>query len=548
MAALSPSCVELFGQRHHGHGITKPLANSRLTTPDPISSLSHNPVKDSDFENTSSFTSNNTTPSRKSILVHCLPKDQVSHCLKKYQALAREGLHFNSAEAVFWCSLGLGVVVCSQISPAQPIPFSGQCSEYILPLNAISDSGFAPSFDTGRRNRLLVDDPNVESTITNLVGGLAGVFASGLLDITSISHGLPLPEVGQGPALMLSHFGFDRDQGTSDVLSLVAEISAQLLLILQNNTGIAQPSFSVSYWALCLKFVVGTSSLLAAEVNASTSNNLRSQLMQCNPPHCLAEPARSYIFTTPFQGRTLEPIPVSNPDPLPELPHIATRFHHRTQSRAAYLMSHTSLRSFSSIQFTGGLSAKSSTTTSLSHDIWAIGSVLGPPATALGALGLLAESLKVIPQEREHLSTENEHSIATPSSSFKKAHLCSMSDSLQKETGKGKAKAIQLPREGLRPGTANLRVRTGTRFVVTSPPVPSGLRSNPYPLLKMDPLLAALEKNSKLKSKSRCLNCGKRGENHPCCPKCGEGWCSRQCRVEANNVGKHICMKAALLV
>ncbi|CAE6472617.1 unnamed protein product [Rhizoctonia solani] len=511
MAALAiPSCVERFGQRYRDHGITKP--KSRLATHDLSTNpgSSHNSVREP--HNTLSLTSNSSTSSQQSIQVHYLPKDQVLHCLEKYQALAREGLHFNSAkEAVLWCSLGLGVVACSRISPGKQTPFSGQCSGSIHPLNAISDSGFAPSFDTGGRNRLSADDPDMESAITNLVDGLAGVFTSGLLEFTSASHGL-LPEVGQGFAPMLSRFGFARDQGVINVLSLAVEISTQLLLILQKSPGIL--GSSVSYWALCLKFVLSSS-----EDNASKLKDLQSQQMKCNPPHCLAEPTCFNIVTTPFQGNTLEFPTLSNSDPLPESPHTATPLHHRTRSRAVSLMSHMSLRSFSSIQSSGRLSAKSSATTSLSHDLWAVGSVLpfgsligGSPATALGTLGLLAESLEVIPQHRELLSPENEHSIATPGSSLKGTRLCSISDDLQKETGKGKAKATQLPREGLRPGTVNLRARTGTRFLETSLSAPSGLRSS-CPFSKMDPLLAALEKNSKLKSKSRCLNCGKKGEN-----------------------------------
>ncbi|KAG8750927.1 hypothetical protein FRC12_012694, partial [Ceratobasidium sp. 428] len=92
---------------------------------------------------------------------------------------------------------------------------------------------------------------------------------------------------------------------------------------------------------------------------------------------------------------------------------------------------------------------------------------------------------------------------------------------------------------GLRPGAEGISARTGTRFVMTSPPTPSGSR-NQKPLPKLDPVLAALERGSKLKSKSICLNCGKKGNNYPCCPRCGEAWCSRECRVEANNGGKHV--------
>lgn len=58
------------------------------------------------------------------------------------------------------------------------------------------------------------------------------------------------------------------------------------------------------------------------------------------------------------------------------------------------------------------------------------------------------------------------------------------------------------------------------------------------------PSLAAIESNSRLmRGKIVCAMCGERGPDFPRCGRCGEAWCSRGCRVEANKEtnGKHRC-------
>ncbi|KAF8755294.1 hypothetical protein RHS01_05495 [Rhizoctonia solani] len=137
---------------------------------------------------------------------------------------------------------------------------------------------------------------------------------------------------------------------------------------------------------------------------------------------------------------------------------------------------------------------------------------MGSSGSAWGTLDSLAEDLQVRSRRREPLLPENGHSATAPSSP-RRTTLSRTTSSSTDGKGKGKENAGQLPREGLRPGTANLSVRTGTRFAVTSPPTPSGLGRSKLPLPKMDPVLAALERGSKLKSKSVCLNCGKKGDN-----------------------------------
>ncbi|KAG8731368.1 hypothetical protein FRC11_004384, partial [Ceratobasidium sp. 423] len=357
MAVLaSPSCVEHFVQGHHN--ITK--LRSGLSTHDSNADSPHKPTRG--LHDTSSLVSINSTPSQRSSLIHCSPKEQLSHCLEQYQALAREGLDSNSAkEAAFWCGLGLGAVACSQFLLNQQAPLSAESrSGSAHTLDTVSDSGFAPSFDTGARHYLSVDDPDVENSVTNLVGGLAGVIASGLLGRTT-PHSLSIPEVGQDFLPILSRFGLSQNQRVDNILVPIAEISTYLLSALQNDCGVSGSTWS--YWVLCLKFIISSS-----EENASVANTLRSQLINHNPPHRPAEPARSYIVDASSQGGALGLTPFPAFDPLPKSPHMATRFHHRTRSRAASLMSHASLRSFSSVRSLNGLSAKSPATLSLSHD------------------------------------------------------------------------------------------------------------------------------------------------------------------------------------
>ncbi|CAE6483186.1 unnamed protein product [Rhizoctonia solani] len=546
MAVLaSPPFVEHFVQEHHN--ITK--LRGGLSTHDSSADSPHKPTRR--FHDMPSPASGNSTPSQRSILVHCSPKEQLSYCLEHYLALAQEGLDSNSAkEAVLWCCLGLGVVAYSQFSLNQQAPLSAESrTDSAHSLDTISDSGFAPSFDTGGRHYLSVDDPDAENSITNLVGGLAGVFASGLLSSMNVPHGLYLPEVGQDFIAILSRLGLAQNQTVENIFEPAAKISTQLLLKLQSDCGVSGPT--LDYWALCLKFVISSTG-----ENASASNELRDQLISYNPPHCLKEPARSFMTGASPQGGALGLTPFPTLDPLPKSPHMATRFHLRTRSRAASLMSHTSLRSFSSVRSLSGLSAKSPATLSLSHDFRAGENMLpsgsfttGSSTTALESLDSLVESLQVHPRRREPLSPENGHSVTRPKSPLGRTTLRrSLSNDLPNGKGKGKGKEnIQQPREGIRPGTANLSVRTGTRFVVTSPPTPSMLGRSSVPLPKMDSVLAELEKSSKLKSKSVCLSCGKKGDNYPCCPRCGETWCSRECRIAANNGGKHMCKRSTTL-
>lgn len=56
---------------------------------------------------------------------------------------------------------------------------------------------------------------------------------------------------------------------------------------------------------------------------------------------------------------------------------------------------------------------------------------------------------------------------------------------------------------------------------------------------KLHPVLAAVEKGSKLSCRTICSTCMKPGTNFPRCPRCDEMWCSRGCRLQGGK--KHMC-------
>lgn len=58
------------------------------------------------------------------------------------------------------------------------------------------------------------------------------------------------------------------------------------------------------------------------------------------------------------------------------------------------------------------------------------------------------------------------------------------------------------------------------------------------------PILEALEDASRFRVQTACASCRKVGSNFPCCPRCGEMWCSRACRVQSTGGKKHVCAKA----
>ena len=61
--------------------------------------------------------------------------------------------------------------------------------------------------------------------------------------------------------------------------------------------------------------------------------------------------------------------------------------------------------------------------------------------------------------------------------------------------------------------------------------------------LRTPAALAAIEDKSKFRVRTSCSTCHKPGSNYPCCPRCGEMWCCRECRLQSTGGKKHVCAK-----
>ncbi|OSD07238.1 hypothetical protein PYCCODRAFT_1422034 [Trametes coccinea BRFM310] len=55
------------------------------------------------------------------------------------------------------------------------------------------------------------------------------------------------------------------------------------------------------------------------------------------------------------------------------------------------------------------------------------------------------------------------------------------------------------------------------------------------------PTLDDLERSSRFRVDSKCMHCHRTGSNFPSCAKCGERWCSRQCRLQGQRGAAHAC-------
>ncbi|KAI6166539.1 hypothetical protein EDD17DRAFT_1470246 [Pisolithus thermaeus] len=56
---------------------------------------------------------------------------------------------------------------------------------------------------------------------------------------------------------------------------------------------------------------------------------------------------------------------------------------------------------------------------------------------------------------------------------------------------------------------------------------------------KLHPVLEGLERRSRVSCSSQCSTCLKPGRDFPRCGRCGQMWCSRDCRLQGGK--KHIC-------
>ncbi|KZT73792.1 hypothetical protein DAEQUDRAFT_702712 [Daedalea quercina L-15889] len=93
---------------------------------------------------------------------------------------------------------------------------------------------------------------------------------------------------------------------------------------------------------------------------------------------------------------------------------------------------------------------------------------------------------------------------------------------------------------------------TGSDYFPTAPssagPATPARELSPSPIHRqkqrpLQPVLESLEDQSRFCVKTACANCHKTGNNFPCCPRCGEMWCSRECRVQSNRGKRHLCKK-----
>jgi hypothetical protein len=76
---------------------------------------------------------------------------------------------------------------------------------------------------------------------------------------------------------------------------------------------------------------------------------------------------------------------------------------------------------------------------------------------------------------------------------------------------------------------------TSASFLYDSPPA-SPLGHNAPTL---HPILEAVESASKLSCRTVCATCLKAGKDFPRCPRCGDMWCSRECRMQGGK--RHVC-------
>ena len=89
---------------------------------------------------------------------------------------------------------------------------------------------------------------------------------------------------------------------------------------------------------------------------------------------------------------------------------------------------------------------------------------------------------------------------------------------------------------------------TDSLSTVSSSEAPATPRNHSPLLGHEQPSLVDLENHSKFRSSSICVFCKRSGTNFPSCPRCGETWCSRGCRLKGSGNGtRHHCRERAVL-
>lgn len=82
---------------------------------------------------------------------------------------------------------------------------------------------------------------------------------------------------------------------------------------------------------------------------------------------------------------------------------------------------------------------------------------------------------------------------------------------------------------------------TESLATASSSEAPATPREHSPLLTTLNPPLEDLERTSRFRIRAVCAVCQKKGSNFPSCAKCGEAWCSRDCRTKGSSTGRHVC-------
>ena len=93
------------------------------------------------------------------------------------------------------------------------------------------------------------------------------------------------------------------------------------------------------------------------------------------------------------------------------------------------------------------------------------------------------------------------------------------------------------------PSSESEYVSTAPSSAGPATPVHSATTSPVIPHKALRPILEALEDASKFRVRTACAACARVGSNFPCCPRCGEMWCSRECRLQSTGGKRHVCSR-----
>ncbi|KAI0670803.1 hypothetical protein C8Q78DRAFT_974723 [Trametes maxima] len=88
------------------------------------------------------------------------------------------------------------------------------------------------------------------------------------------------------------------------------------------------------------------------------------------------------------------------------------------------------------------------------------------------------------------------------------------------------------PRTHSSPRSASPTPSIDSLDTASSSEAPATPRTHTMLAHELPPSLDDLERASRFRVESRCVRCHRAGSNFPSCSKCGEMWCSRECRLQ----------------